>query len=121
MHYLKAVIKETLRLYPPIPLLVPQKSTQDIKIKGYDIAVGTMVITNAWAIARDPSLWENPTEFRLERFLNSTIDFEGHDFLEVGDGQELHLPWLPLIFYSQILCTSFIGLCLVEHKEKFWT
>ena len=85
MHYLKAVIKETLRLYPAIPLLVPQKSAQDVKIKGCDIAVGTMVITNARAIARDPSLWENPTEFRLERFLNSTIDFKGHDFLEGGD------------------------------------
>ena len=48
-----------------------------------------MVITNAWAIAKDPSLWENPTEFQLERFLNSTIDFKGHDFLEGGDAQEL--------------------------------
>ena len=40
-----------------------------------------MVITNAWAIARDPSLWDNiPAEFQPERFLNSTIDFKGHDF-----------------------------------------
>ncbi|KAM4107454.1 hypothetical protein ACB094_04G146200 [Castanea mollissima] len=80
MHYLKAVIKETLRLYPPIQLLVPRESTQDIKIKGHDIAAGTMVITNAWAIAKHPSLWDNPTESQPERFLNSTIDFKGHDF-----------------------------------------
>ncbi|KAL4634197.1 hypothetical protein ACB092_04G181800 [Castanea dentata] len=80
MHYLKAVIKETLRLYPPIQLLVPRESAQYIKIKGHDIAAGTMVITNAWAIAKHPSLWDNPTEFQPERFLNSTIDFKGHDF-----------------------------------------
>lgn len=80
MHYLKALIKETLRLYPPIPLLVPRESTQDVKIKGYDIAAGTLVFTNAWAIGRHPALWDEPEEFRPERFLNSSVDFKGHDF-----------------------------------------
>lgn len=80
MHYLKALIKETLRLYPPIPLLIPRESTQDVKIKGYDIAAGTRVVTNAWAIARDPALWDEPGEFRPERFLNSSVDFKGQDF-----------------------------------------
>ncbi|KAL5544056.1 hypothetical protein UlMin_007840 [Ulmus minor] len=80
MHYLKAVIKETLRLYPPIPLLVPRESRHDIKLNGYDIAAGTMVITNAWAISRDPKLWENPDEFKPERFMDSDIDFKGQDF-----------------------------------------
>ncbi|KAL9264094.1 Cytochrome P450 736A117-like protein [Drosera capensis] len=80
MKYLKAVIKETLRLHPPIPLLVPRESSQDIKINGYDIPAGTQVITNAWAIHRDPASWKEPDKFRPERFLNSTVDFKGQDF-----------------------------------------
>ncbi|KAJ9140243.1 hypothetical protein P3X46_030915 [Hevea brasiliensis] len=80
MNFLKAVIKETLRLYPPIPLLVPRVSTQDVKIKGYDVVAGSTVFTNAWAIGRDPKRWDQPEEFRPERFLNSSIDFKGHDF-----------------------------------------
>lgn len=80
MHYLKAVIKETLRLHPPIPLLVPRESIQDVKVMGYDIAAGTLVITNSWAIGRDPTSWEEPNEFRPERFLGTSIDFKGHDF-----------------------------------------
>ncbi|KAF5459965.1 hypothetical protein F2P56_019869 [Juglans regia] len=80
MQYLKAVTKETLRLYPPFPLLVPRESTQDVEVKGYHIAAGTIAFINAWAIGRDPALWEEPEEFRPERFLNSSIDFRGHDF-----------------------------------------
>ncbi|XP_027151406.1 cytochrome P450 71A3-like [Coffea eugenioides] len=80
MDYLKAVIKETLRLHTPIPLLVPRESTQHVKLMGYDIPAGTRVMVNAWAIARDPSLWNQPEEFQPERFLNSTIDFRGFNF-----------------------------------------
>ncbi|GFQ04619.1 cytochrome p450 71a4 [Phtheirospermum japonicum] len=80
MTYLQAVIKESVRLHPPVPLLVPRESTQDTKVMGYDIKAGTQVLINAWAIARDPTLWENPEEFRPERFLNSSIDFRGLHF-----------------------------------------
>nr|XP_043617364.1 cytochrome P450 736A117-like [Erigeron canadensis] len=80
MKYLKAVLKETLRLHPPIPTLVPRVASQDVNVMGYDVAKGTRVIINAWAIARDPKVWDEPHEFRPERFLDSTIDFKGHDF-----------------------------------------
>lgn len=80
MHYLRAVIKETLRFHPPIPLLVPREAREDVKVMGYDVAAGTMVIINAWAIGRDSSSWEEPEVFRPERFLNSGVDFKGHDF-----------------------------------------
>ncbi|GAV57514.1 p450 domain-containing protein [Cephalotus follicularis] len=80
LRYLKAVIKETLRLHPPIPLLVPRESNQDVKIKGYDIEAKTQVFVNAYAIGRDPTSWEHAEEFLPERFLDNSIDVRGHDF-----------------------------------------
>ncbi|KAK7291589.1 hypothetical protein RIF29_06855 [Crotalaria pallida] len=80
MPYLKAVAKETLRLHVPIPLLVPHECMQDINLKGYRIAAGTRVIVNAWAIARDPEYWDEPEEFKPERFMDSAIDVKGNDF-----------------------------------------
>lgn len=80
MKYLKAVLKETLRLHPPIPYL-GRLSTSDVKINGYDIPAGTSVLTNIWAIQRDPSYWEEPDRFNPERFLRpNSVDFKGQDF-----------------------------------------
>ncbi|KAK4479375.1 hypothetical protein RD792_014887 [Penstemon davidsonii] len=80
MCYLKAVMKETLRYHTPIPLLVPRVATKDVKINGYDVSSGTMVMINAWAIGRDSDSWIEPEMFKPERFLNSSIDFKGLDF-----------------------------------------
>ncbi|CAL9095251.1 unnamed protein product [Musa acuminata var. zebrina] len=80
MHYLKAVIKETFRLHPPAPVLVPRESMNSVTIDGYDIPARTRIFVNAWAIGRDPESWRNPNAFMPERFLNSSIDFKGQDF-----------------------------------------
>ncbi|KAJ0614020.1 putative cytochrome P450 [Helianthus annuus] len=89
MHYLKAVIQESLRLHMPAPLLLPRISTQDVKLMGYDIPARTQVIVNAWAIGRDPMLWEEAEEFRPERFLKNKIDYKGLNFewLPFGAGR----------------------------------
>lgn len=80
MHYLKAVIKESLRLHPTGPLLVPRESMEDTQIQGYEIPKKTRLLINVWAIGRDPKVWEAPEEFRPERFMGSPVDFKGHDF-----------------------------------------
>ena len=80
MSYLKCVLKEVLRLHPPAPLLVPREVMEDCKIQGYMVRCKTKVIVNAWAIGRDPKMWEAPEEFHPERFINSPSDFKGKDF-----------------------------------------
>ncbi|KAG6395065.1 hypothetical protein SASPL_145657 [Salvia splendens] len=67
LPYLTAVVKESLRLYPPAPLLVPREMTKKYSVNGYEIEGGSTAYVNAWAIARDPAIWENEDEFLPER------------------------------------------------------
>ncbi|KAK7851401.1 psoralen synthase [Quercus suber] len=80
MDYLKCVIKETLRLHPPIPLMVPRETSTSVKFGGYDIPPKTRVFVNSWAVHRDPEVWDRPEEFLPERFIDNPIDFKGQDF-----------------------------------------
>ncbi|KAH7515700.1 hypothetical protein FEM48_Zijuj10G0054300 [Ziziphus jujuba var. spinosa] len=85
------IIKETLRLHPPAPLLIPRETMSHFKINGYDIFPKMLIQVNAWAIGRDPEYWENPEEFIPERFTNNSIDFKGQDFefLPFGSGRRI--------------------------------
>ncbi|XP_027074370.1 cytochrome P450 81Q32-like isoform X1 [Coffea arabica] len=68
LPYLHNIISETLRLYPPTPMLVPHESSDDCKIGGYNIPRGTILLVNAWAVHRDPNVWDDPTSFKPDRF-----------------------------------------------------
>ncbi|XVF36028.1 hypothetical protein REPUB_Repub19eG0023000 [Reevesia pubescens] len=80
LTYLKAVIKESFRLQPAVPLLVPRETMRKCNIDGYEIPAKTLVYVSAWAAGRDPEAWENPEEFCPERFIDSSIDYKGLDF-----------------------------------------
>lgn len=91
LEYFKMVIKETLRLHPPVPLLLPRESMQYCKIGGYNVYPKTRIFVNAWAIGRDINTWSKPEEFYPERFEDSEIDFKGqhYEFIPFGAGRRM--------------------------------
>uniref|UniRef100_A0A803Q8G6 Cytochrome P450 n=1 Tax=Cannabis sativa TaxID=3483 RepID=A0A803Q8G6_CANSA len=91
LKYLKSIVKETLRLHPSSPLLLPRESREKCVINGYEIPKKTRIIVNAWAIGRDPKYWIEPESFMPERFLDSNIDFKGNNFeyIPFGAGRRI--------------------------------
>ncbi|KAK4274825.1 hypothetical protein QN277_017996 [Acacia crassicarpa] len=92
LHYLEVVLKETLRVYPPAPLMVPREATEKCEIGGYEIEDKSVIFFNVWAIGRDPEAWDQPEEFKPERFEGGYADFsKGQEFgwIPFGGGRRI--------------------------------
>ncbi|XP_047977066.1 cytochrome P450 81Q32-like [Salvia hispanica] len=111
LPYLQAVIKETFRVCPVGPMLVPHESSEVCSVGGYRVPSGTMLLVNAWAIQRDPKIWEDPAKFKPERF----FDFDGKKELSYASmpfgygrrgcpGENLALRVVGLVLASLIQC-----------------
>ncbi len=72
LTYTEQVVKESMRLYPPVPGIVREATKPDI-IGGYEIPAGATVQMNQWVVHRDPRWYDDPRAFRPERW---TDEFE---------------------------------------------
>ena len=133
LPYLDMVVKETLRLYPVGPLLIPHESVRDVTVDGYYIERKSRIIINAWAIGRDPKVWsENAEIFCPERFANDNIDIRGRDFrlIPFGSGRrgcpgiQLGLTTIKLVLSQLVHCFNWelpLGMSSdeLDMNEKF--
>lgn len=127
LPFLQNIILETFRLYHPAPLLVPHYSTENCSIGGYDIPRRAMLIVNGWAIHRDPNSWDQPTEFKPERFetLNAESEMYRFKFFPFGRGRRscpgsgLADRVVPLVLGSLIQCFDWkrVGEELIDMAE----
>ncbi|KAK9118901.1 hypothetical protein Scep_016994 [Stephania cephalantha] len=91
------VLLLTFRLHPSTPLSIPHMSRETCEVNGYSIPIGSTLLVNVWAIARDPSIWSDSLEFRPERFLpggaQANVDVKGNDFelIPFGAGRRICL------------------------------
>ncbi|KAL6993469.1 hypothetical protein U1Q18_011586 [Sarracenia purpurea var. burkii] len=112
LTYLKCVLKETLRLHPPIPLLL-HETAEDAEVAGYFIPARSRVMINAWAIGRDPTAWEDPDTFRPARFLKDNVpDFKGNnfEFIPFGSGRR-SCPGMQLGLYALEMAVAHLLHC----------
>jgi cytochrome P450 len=97
LSYLQAVVKETFRLHPPAPLLLPRQAQSTMRIRGYTVPKGARVLVNVWAMGQDEGIWPEPDKFMPERFLGRAVHYSGRDFelIPFGAGRRV-CPGLPL-------------------------
>lgn len=97
LPYLQAVVKETFRLHPPVPLLLPRRAGAATRAMGHTIPKGARVLVNVWAMGRDGDVLPDPEKFMPERFLGRPTDFRGGDLelIPFGAGRRI-CPGMPL-------------------------
>ncbi|GLJ29864.1 hypothetical protein SUGI_0590240 [Cryptomeria japonica] len=93
LPYMDAIVKETLRLHPTVPLLVPHSPDKTCQISGYVIPKGAEIMINVWKIQRNPEVWKNPLVFDPERFMQDPHKWEYNgrefDYIPFGSGRRI--------------------------------
>ncbi|XP_010936450.1 cytochrome P450 78A5 [Elaeis guineensis] len=80
LPYLQSIVKESLRMHPPGPLLSwARLAIHDVNVGNHFVPAGTTAMVNMWAITHDESIWPEPGEFKPERFMAEGVSILGSD------------------------------------------
>lgn len=84
-------MKDTFRLHPPAPFLLPHLADTAMQVRGYTVPKGARLLVNVWAIGHDANVWPEQEKFMPERFLDKEVDFRGRDFelIPFGSGRRM--------------------------------
>jgi cytochrome P450 len=82
--YLAALVKEILRMRPPIPVAAGRVLSEPLEIGGHAVPAGTPVMIDAWGVHHDPDVYPEPERFRPERFTDGAP--ERYTWLPFGGG-----------------------------------
>jgi cytochrome P450 len=85
LPFTRAVIEETLRLYPPVPILSREALGPD-EILGKPITRGDIVIVSPWLLHRNPKLWDQPDVFLPDRFMPTAPRPSRHSYIPFSIG-----------------------------------
>ncbi|KAL6073850.1 Protein LUTEIN DEFICIENT 5, chloroplastic [Balamuthia mandrillaris] len=107
--YLPQVMKESMRLYPPVSMQTTRITAADDRIGSYFIPKGTFIEIYPWLMHRAEELWEDPLSFRPERFAGPPSDYN-HKYAPFGQGPR------NCIGQGLALLESKVVLCMILNK-----
>ena len=100
LHLVDAVIFETFRLVSPSPFTPPRLMQKDVTLKGYTIPKGSFVFANTYVVHRNPEVYPDPAQFKLEHFLEADGSLKKasqEHFMPFGKGMSIYLKSFNLI------------------------
>ncbi|XP_074275310.1 cytochrome P450 89A2-like [Silene latifolia] len=93
MPYLKAVVLEGLRRHPPAHFVLPHAVTQEVELGGYRVPKNAIINFTVADMGWDPEMWDDPMEFRPERFMSSKRSVIQEEFDITGSREIKMIPF----------------------------
>lgn len=105
--YCRAIIEETLRLYPPVPIL-GREAVCPADIEGEHVKKGALAMVAPWLLHRNPNLWERPDDFIPERFLPSAGRPNKYQYVPFAIGPRV-CPGLAFAMTESVVCLAVLA------------
>lgn len=109
--FVKQCVQEGMRIYPPVPVFSREVIETD-QIGEYAVSAGSDVLLSQFLVHRDPSIWDDPLEYRPDRFANDGPDRPSYSYFPFGGGARMCIGRQFALLEAQII----LGLTVQQHK-----